>query len=99
MIGTLTTYQWVWATGREKLRVVLNNIRGLVRRVGFPAPYNFLDVLCFVECSLRDSLRLVELCPVMLREQAGAEFRVAEICWLEEFVWATDADMEVLCMV
>lgn len=76
--------------------MVLDNIRGLVRPVGFSVPDNGLVVLHHAECGLLDRFTLIELRHVMSSAWAQEESRVAEIRRLEERVRATDADTEEL---
>lgn len=47
------------STGREKPRMVLDNIQGLVKRASFPAPDSRLDALHLAECYLSDHLTLI----------------------------------------
>lgn len=67
------------STGHEQIRLVLDNIRGLVTRMEFSAPDSGIDVLCLAKSGMLDRLMLMELCPVKLSERFEAESRMADI--------------------
>lgn len=85
--------------GCKQRRVVLDNIWELVRRVGFAAPNNSLDVLQVVKCRFCGRLVLMYLCSMMWSKPADEQYCVRKICWVEEGVWVTNADVEALWMV
>lgn len=86
-------------SGRNQCCEVLNTIQGLVRRVGLQIPDIGLDALWLLEYSLRDLLILINLLCDFMSEWAEAEWRTAEVRWLEERVQAADAYTEALCEV
>lgn len=67
------------ALGTQQGRIILSNIQDLVSPAVWPAPDNRLYVFLLAECSLREGLTLMELCPVLTNEQAVVESRIAEV--------------------
>lgn len=84
------------STGSEQPRVLLDIIRGLVRRAGFPPTDSGLDVLSLAKRSLCDCLTLINLLHEMKSEQAKVKSKLAEMHRLEECVWATTVNAEMI---
>lgn len=66
------------STERGQNCIVMYNIRGLVRRAGFLAPNNSLNVVLLGECGFHDFTTLMKFRSAVSRDWAEAESKMAE---------------------
>lgn len=76
--------------------VVFDKMLRLVTRVGLLALENDFNVLHPAECSLCDPFPLLELRRMLTRERAEADWRMAQVRWMESRVQAAQEDLEAL---